>query len=209
MGRPPASTPRSISREIKNWINRFSAVQAIAICPKCTGIHDPPATPERGTLALDPSDSHPLRLKRSKCKTHLAAQSHLKTAVVIAEVPFLPEQTECPCYPDEVLALSNTTANIKDNLNETRQIFQTTCDERDELQLEVEKLRRIPDPETATGTADLPCISCKRLSSCKTRRVCRNLSRHQMYAFSGQSCRGNLVGKTDFGRLAQPLGHSL
>ena len=64
---------------------------------------------------------------------------------MIAEVPFLPEQTECPCSPDEFLALSNTTANIKDDLNETRKILQTTRDEREE------KLRRIPDPETATG----------------------------------------------------------
>ena len=151
MGRPPAATPRSISLEIKNWINRFSAVQAIAICPKCAGIHDPPATPERETIALDPSDSHPLRLKCSKCKKHLAAKSQLKTAVVIAEVPFLPDQTKCPCNPDEFLALSNTIANIKDDLNETMQILQTTRDERDELQLEVEKLGRIPDPETATG----------------------------------------------------------
>ena len=151
MGRPSAATPRSISHEIKNWINRFSAEQAIPICPKCAGIHDPPATPERGTLSLDPSDSHPLRLKCSKCKKHLAAASQLKTAVVVAEVPFLPEQTECPCNPDEFLALSNTTANIKDELNETWQILQTIRDERDELRLEVEKLRSIPDPETATG----------------------------------------------------------
>ena len=151
MGRPPAATPQSISREIKNWINGFSAVQAIAICPKCAGLYDPPATPERGTLALDPSDSHPLRLKCSKCKKHIAAASQLKTAVVIAEVPFLPEQTECPCNPDEFLALSNTTADIKDDLNETRQILQTTRDERDELRLEVGKLRSIRDPETATG----------------------------------------------------------
>ena len=151
MGRPPAATARSISPEIKNWINRFSAVQAIAICPKCAGIRDPPATPERGTLALDPSDSHPLRLKYSKYKMHLAAASQLKTAVVVAEVPFQPEQTECPCNPDEFLALSNTTANIKDELNEARQILQTTRDERDELRLEVEKLRSIPDPETATA----------------------------------------------------------
>ena len=124
---------------------------AVAICPKCAGIHDPPATPERGTLALDPSDSHPLRLKFSKCKKHLAEASQLKTAVVIAEVPFLPEQTERPFNPDEFLALSNTTANIKDGLNETSQILQTTRDERDELRLEVEKLRSIPDPETASG----------------------------------------------------------
>ena len=151
MGRPPAATPRSISREIKNWINRFSAVHAIAICPKCAGIHDPRATPERGALALDPSDSHPLRLKCSKCKKHLAAASQLKTAVVIAEVPFPPEQAECPCNPDEFLALSTTTANIKDDLNETRQILQKTRDERDELRLEVEKLKSIPDPKTATG----------------------------------------------------------
>ena len=67
------------------------------------------------------------------------------------EVPFLPEQTECPSNPDEFLALSNTTANIKDELNETRQILQTTRDERDELRLEVEKLRSISDPETATA----------------------------------------------------------
>ena len=99
----------------------------------------------------DPADSHPLRLKCSKCKKHLAAASQLKTAVVVAEVPFPPEQTECPCNPDEFLALSNTTANIKDELNETRQILQTTRDERDELRLEVEKLRSIPDPETATA----------------------------------------------------------
>ena len=151
MGRPPAATPRPISREIKNWIDRFSAVQAIPIFPKCAGLHDPPATPERGTLALDPSDSHPLRLKCSKCKKHLAAASQLKTAVVIAEVLFLPEQTECRRNPGEFLALSNTTASIKDELNETRQILQTTRDERDELRLEVEKLRSIPDPETATG----------------------------------------------------------
>ena len=118
-----AITPRSISREIKNWINRFSAVQAIAICPQCAGIHDPPATPERATLALDPSDPHPLRLKCSKCKKHLAAASQLKTAVVVAKVPFLPEQTECPCNPDEFQALSNTTANIKDDLKETMQIL--------------------------------------------------------------------------------------
>ena len=97
------------------------------------------------------SDSHPLRLKCSKCKKHLPAASQLKTAVVVAEVPFLPEQTECPCNPDEFLALSNTTANIKDELNETRQILQTTRDERDELRLEVEKLRSIPDRETATA----------------------------------------------------------
>ena len=68
-----------------------------------------------------------------------------------AEVPFPPEQTECPCNPDEFLALSNLTANIKDELNETRQILQTTRDERDELRIQVEKLRSIPDPETATG----------------------------------------------------------
>ena len=67
---------------------------------------------------------------------------------MIAEVPFLPDQTECPCNPDEFLDLSNTTANIKDDLNETRQILQTTRDERDELQLEAAKLRSIPDPET-------------------------------------------------------------
>ena len=152
MGRPPAATPRSILREIKNWIDRFSAVPAIAICPKCAGLHDPPATPERGTLAPDLSDSRPLWLKCSKCKKHLAAESQLKTAVVIADVSILPGQTECPCNPDEFLALSNTAANIKDDLNETRQILQTTRDERNELRLEVEKLRSIPDPETATGT---------------------------------------------------------
>ena len=151
MGRPPAAKSRPISREIKNWIDHFSAVQAIAICPKCAGLHDPPATPERGTLALDPSDSHLLRLKCSKCKKHLAAASQLKTAVVIAEVPFPPEQTECPCNPDEFLALSTSTANIKDDLYETRHILQTTRDERDELRLEVEKLRRTPDLATATG----------------------------------------------------------
>ena len=143
--------PKSISREIKNWIDRFSVVQAIAICPKCAGLYDPRATPERGTLALDPSGSHPLRLKCSKYKKHLVAESQLKTAVVIAEVTFLPEQTGCPCNPDDFLALSNTTANIKDDLKETRQIIQTTRDERDELQLEVEKPRRIRDPETETG----------------------------------------------------------
>ena len=60
------------------------------------------------------------------------------------------KQTECPCNPDEFLALSTTTANIKDDLNETAQILQTTRDERDELRLEVEKHRRTPDPETAT-----------------------------------------------------------
>ena len=135
MGRPLAAIPQSIAREIENWINRISTLQAIAICPKCAGLHDPAATPERGTLALDPSDSHPLRQKCSKCKKHLAAESQLKTAVVIAEVPFLPEQTDCPCNPDEFLALSNTTANIKDELNETWQILQTTRDERNELQL--------------------------------------------------------------------------
>ena len=151
MEHPPAATPLSISREIKNWIKHFSAEQAIAICPKCAGIHYPPATPDRGTLALDPSDSHPLRLKCSKCKKLLAPANQLKTAVVTAEVPFLPEQTECPCNPDEFLTLSNTTANIKDELNETRQILQTTRDERDELRLEVGKLKSIPDPETATG----------------------------------------------------------
>ena len=70
---------------------------------------------------------------------------------MVAEVPFPQEQAECPCNPDEFLALSNTTANIKDELNETRQILQTTRDERDELRLEVEKLRSIPDPETATA----------------------------------------------------------
>ena len=124
------------------------------MCWKCAGIHDPPATPERGTLALDPSDSHPLRLKCSKCKKHLAAASQLTTAVVTAEVPFLPEQTECTCNLDEFLDLSTTTANIKDDLNETRQILQTTRDERDardELRLEVEKLRSIPEPDAATA----------------------------------------------------------
>ena len=126
-------------------------MQAIAICPKCGGLHDQPATHERGTFALDPSDSHPLRLKCSKCKKHLAAASQLKTAVVIAVVLFLSEQTECPCNPGGFLALLNTTANIKDDLNETRQILQTTRDERGELRLEVEKLRSIPDPETATA----------------------------------------------------------
>ena len=151
MGCRPAATPRPISREMKNWIDRFSPVQAIAICPKCAGLHDPPATPGRGTLALDPSDSHPLRLKCSKFNKHLAAASQLKTAVMIAEVLFPPEHTNCPCNPDEFLALSTTTANIKDELNETRQILQTTRDERDELRLEVEKLRRTPDPETGTG----------------------------------------------------------
>ena len=70
---------------------------------------------------------------------------------MVAEVAFLPEQTECPCNPDEFLALSNTTANIKDEQNETRQIPQTTRDERDELRLEVAKLRSIPDLETATA----------------------------------------------------------
>ena len=70
---------------------------------------------------------------------------------MIAEVPFPPEQTECPCNPDEFLALSTMTANVKDDPNETRQILQTTRDERDEPRLEVEKLRSIPDPETATG----------------------------------------------------------
>ena len=70
--------------------------------------------------------------------------------VVPNEVPLPPEQTECPCNPDEFLALSTTTANNKDDLNETRQILQTTRDERDELRLEVEKLRSIHDPETAT-----------------------------------------------------------
>ena len=90
-------------------------------------------------------------MKCSKCKKHLAAASQLKTAVVTAEVPFLPEKTECPCNPDEFLAFSNTTANIKDELNETRQILQTIRNERDELRLEVEKLRSIPDPETVTG----------------------------------------------------------
>ena len=49
------------------------------------------------------------------------------------------------------MALSSTTANIKDELNERRQILQKTRNERDELRLEVEKLRSIPDPETATG----------------------------------------------------------
>ena len=140
MRRPPAATPRSISREIKNWIDRFSAVQAIAICPKCGALHDPPATPERGTLALDPSDSHPLRLKCSKCKKHLAAESQLKTAVVIEEVPFLPAQTECLCNPDDFLALSNATNSIKDDLNETKQILQATRTERDELLLKLKIL---------------------------------------------------------------------
>ena len=126
-------------------------MQAITICPRCAGLHDPPATPELGALALDPSGSHSLRLKCSKCKKHLAAASQLKTAVVIAEVPFPPEQTQFFCDPDEFLALATTTANIKDDPNETRQILQTTRDERDELRLEVEKLRRTPDPETATG----------------------------------------------------------
>ena len=69
---------------------------------------------------------------------------------MVAEVPFLPEQTECPCNPDEFQALLNTTANIKDDVNETMQILQTISDERGDLQLEIEKLRSIPDPETAT-----------------------------------------------------------
>ena len=151
MGSPPAATPRPISREVKNWIDRFSAVQATEICPKCAGLHDPPATPECGTLALDPSDSHPLRLKCSKCKKHLAPASQLKTAFVIAEDPFPPERRDCPCNPDALLALTTTTANIKEDLNEKRQVLQTTRNERDEIRLEVEKLRRTPDPETATG----------------------------------------------------------
>ena len=49
------------------------------------------------------------------------------------------------------MVLSTTTDNIKDDLNGTRQILQTTRDERDELWLEVEKPGRIRDPETATG----------------------------------------------------------
>ena len=69
----------------------------------------------------------------------LAAERQLKTATVIAEVPFLPAQAGFPCNPDEFLALSNAIANIQDDLNETRQILHATRAEHDELQLEVEK----------------------------------------------------------------------
>lgn len=119
--------------ESKNGFDHFSAVQAVAIYLKFAELRDPQETPERSALALDPSDSHPLQLKCSKCKKHFTAESQLKTAVEIAEVPFLQSQKEHPCNPDEFLSLSNATANIKEDLNELRQILQATFAERDVL----------------------------------------------------------------------------
>lgn len=61
-----------------------------------------------------------------------------------------------PCNPDEFLALSNATASINDNLNETRRIPQAKRNECDELQLDVEKLEKDHDLDFATvvGTSE-------------------------------------------------------
>ena len=83
----------------------------------------------------------------------------MKTSVVLAEVPFKTQETECPRAPQEFLALANATAMLKEELDETKQILSATLSGKDQLQDEVNKLRRCADPGSsdAVHTAEVHC----------------------------------------------------